>query len=73
MSSLRSFLLLLLITSIYVFLIPGPEVFAAKNLSTVITFDSESVPSLLVEVELRVCIYIFELVATVNKLLHRKV
>ena len=44
--------------------------FAAKNLSTVITFDFENVPSLLVEVELRVCIYIFELVATVNKLLH---
>ena len=46
---------LLLITVVSVYLpIAAPEKFAAQNLSAVVTFDSENVPSLLIE--MRVCI-----------------
>ena len=46
---------LLLITVVSVYLpIAAPETFAAQNLSAVVTFDSENVP--LLSIEMRVCI-----------------
>ena len=48
----KDILLLLLVTVAYIFY-PAPETFAAPNLSTVVTFDSNSVPSLLVEIKVQ--------------------